>query len=135
MICFSRRLRKNGNPRFSQRPIAESYCSGWQTVKLGVRHSTISEGRSSPGKWGFGHVDPAAGTVKTVEITYIHEGVPKDTNVQSRPKNSNCPNAKRHLCGTELTLKRHNLTNRLANSFFAHAFPPFVVEGAPTSPI
>lgn len=42
-----------------------------------VRAAVVDGALHLPPKWGLGRVDPAAGHVKTVEITYIHEGVPK----------------------------------------------------------
>jgi hypothetical protein len=41
-----------------------------EAVRAAVQHGTIKR----PIKWGLGRVDPAAGKIKTVEITYIHEG-------------------------------------------------------------
>ena len=46
-------------------------------VTEAIRARVVDGSLQLPPKWGFGRVDPAAGTVKTVEITYIHEGVPK----------------------------------------------------------
>ena len=44
-------------------------------VTHAVRTAVIDDTLSLPPKWGFGRVDPAAGRIKTVEITYIRDGI------------------------------------------------------------
>ncbi|HEV7404388.1 MAG TPA: hypothetical protein VGO11_15715 [Chthoniobacteraceae bacterium] len=42
-----------------------------------VRAAVVDGAVHLPPKWGLGRVDPAAGKIKTVEITYLHDGVAK----------------------------------------------------------
>lgn len=46
-------------------------------VTEAIRARIVDGALRLPPNWGFGRVDPAAGTVKTVKVTYIHDGVPK----------------------------------------------------------
>lgn len=39
-----------------------------------VRSAVADESLRRPAKWSFGRVDPASGKIKTVEITYVHNG-------------------------------------------------------------
>jgi hypothetical protein len=41
-------------------------------VTEAVRATATADGLNLPPRWSFGRVDPAAGTVKTVEITYLY---------------------------------------------------------------